>query len=193
MSWSQIFLTPIICCCKLHSCVIREVEMEKLKSDLTPALKFIKQDRKKDILLSAEKLFATRSYDGVSIRDIAYDANVPSRLGGYYFGKKDDLFEAIFEHRKSNIDERLSLIEKAKEKADQADALERIVIAWCEPVIRMRAHPDGENFLILVARTVWDQSEIAARVVKRFYDQLARYFVHALNIVYPEVDRATCY
>lgn len=167
--------------------------MRETDGDTAPALKFIKQDRKKEILLSAEKLFALRSYDGVSIRDIADDAGVPSRLVGYYFGKKDDLFEAIFEHRKPNIDERISLLEQARVQHDAPDALEKIVSAWCFPVIQMRAHPEGENFLILVARTVWEQSELAVRVIQRFYDHLAQDFVATLHLVYPNIDEKTRY
>ncbi|MGZ9713020.1 TetR/AcrR family transcriptional regulator [Glaciimonas sp. GNP009] len=167
--------------------------MKKDDINQAPVLKFIKQDRKKDILLSAEKLFAMRSYDGVSIRDIADDAGVPSRLVGYYFDKKDNLFEAIFEHRKPNIDERLNLLKEAKAHIDAPDALEKIVHAWCAPVVQMRAHPDGENFLILVARTVWEQSEIAVRVIQRYYDPLARDFIDALQVLFPDRDESSLY
>ncbi|MDY7547613.1 TetR family transcriptional regulator [Glaciimonas sp. CA11.2] len=63
----------------------------------TPILKPIKQDRKKNIVLSAEKLFAQFGYYAVLNRNIADVAGVPLRLTGYYFGKKEHLFEAIFE------------------------------------------------------------------------------------------------
>ncbi len=64
-------------------------------------------DRRYAILLAAEKLFAQRGYNGVSIRQIADEAGVPLALVGYYFGPKNELFRAIFEHWNSTIRERL--------------------------------------------------------------------------------------
>ena len=58
----------------------------------------VRPDRRFAILLAAEKLFAQRGYNGVSIRQIAEEAGVPLALVGYYFGPKQDLFHAIFEH-----------------------------------------------------------------------------------------------
>lgn len=149
-----------------------------------------KPNRKVNILLSAEKLFAMRSYDAVSIRDIADDADVPSRLVGYYYGKKEDLFEAIFVYRRDNILERQRLIRNANLQSAPAVALREIVNAWCGPVFTMRAHPDGENFLVLVARSVWEQSEVAVDTIKRHYDSLAEDFIAALNVIYPERSHA---
>ncbi|KAF1041351.1 MAG: hypothetical protein GAK35_03371 [Herbaspirillum frisingense] len=144
-----------------------------------------KPNRKINILLSAEKLFAMRSYDAVSIRDIADDAGVPSRLVGYYYGKKEDLFEAIFLYRQDNIRERQRRIREVDLTAPTGQALGEIVNAWCGPVLSMRSHPDGENFLVVVARSVWEQSEVAIDTIKRHYDGLAEDFIAALQVIYP--------
>ena len=45
-------------------------------------------NRQANILQAAERLFATRGFHGVSIRDIADEAGVPLALVGYYYGPK---------------------------------------------------------------------------------------------------------
>lgn len=161
------------------------------ETTLLPTSGVAQPNRKQDILLSAEKLFAARSYDAVSIRDIADDAGVPSRLVGYYYGKKEELFEAIFVYRHEHIQERRRLIKSANLTLTAPQALKEVVEAWCTPVITMRAKPEGENFLVLVARTVWEQSEVAIETVKRHYDSLAEDFILALAVIYPNRPRTS--
>ena len=88
-------------------------------------------DRKADILLAAEKLFAQSGYHAVSIRDIAQEAGVPLALVGYHYGPKHELFHAIFAHWNSTIEERLRELKNAH-------TLPRIVDAFVGPVLRMR-------------------------------------------------------
>ncbi len=74
-----------------------------------------------DILLAAERLFATKGFDGTSVRDIAHEANVNVAMINYYFGSKDKLLDTFFEWRVPdfmiNVDE-LALIENALDKID---------------------------------------------------------------------------
>jgi AcrR family transcriptional regulator len=51
------------------------------------------------ILNSAEKLFSVMGFDGSSVRDIAQDAGVNVAMISYYFGSKEKLMEAVFEHK----------------------------------------------------------------------------------------------
>jgi len=74
-----------------------------------------------DILLAAERLFATKGFDGTSVRDIAHEANVNVAMINYYFGSKDKLLDTFFEWRVPdfmiNVDE-LGLIDNALDKID---------------------------------------------------------------------------
>lgn len=49
------------------------------------------------ILEIAEQLFATKGFDGVTVRDIAEQAHVNVAMINYYFGNKDDLYLGIVE------------------------------------------------------------------------------------------------
>ena len=51
------------------------------------------------IMQAAEKLFAAKSFDGTSVRDIAEEAEVNLAMISYYFGSKKKLMEAIFNYR----------------------------------------------------------------------------------------------
>lgn len=50
------------------------------------------------ILLAARKLFAERGFDATSVRQICDLADVNVALVSYYFGGKEKMFEALFEH-----------------------------------------------------------------------------------------------
>ena len=122
-------------------------------------------DRKADILLAAEKLFAQRGYHAVSIRDIAQEAGVPLALVGYHYGPKHELFHAIFAHWNSTIEERLLGLKTAH-------TLPRIIDAFVGPVLRMRQSSEGEYYALLVARELFHVQDESDRVLRDFFDPL---------------------
>lgn len=137
-------------------------------------------DRRHNILLAAEKLFATYGYHAVSIRQIADEAQVPLALVGYYFGAKQQLYHAIFEHWSSIIKERLSALKTAM--ADQTgDRLTRLVEAFITPVIRLRASPEGEYYALLMTRGLALQSEEEDAIIREFFDPMALAFIKAFH------------
>lgn len=148
-------------------------------------------DRRQAILLAAEKLFAQRGYHAVTIRQIALEAGVPLALVGYYFGQKHELFEAIFDHWRATIDERLSGLQAAVD-ADGPDLLRQIVEAFVQPVLRMRASSEGEFYALLVARELSYASPEADRVLRRHFDPLAHAYIVALQSALPHAGVGAC-
>jgi AcrR family transcriptional regulator len=143
-------------------------------------------DRRLAILTSAERLFAEHGFDAVSIRNIATDAGVPAGLVGYYFGRKSELLDALFERRRGYIDERIRGIEAAAADAGGAQAtIARLVRAWAEPPIALRAAPDGADFSRLVARLAIERGPEARHILERFYDPLADTFIDAMHAALP--------
>ncbi|MCD7780426.1 MAG: TetR/AcrR family transcriptional regulator [Candidatus Gastranaerophilales bacterium] len=55
------------------------------------------------ILLSATKLFALKGFDGVSIREICREADVNISMISYYFGGKNELYQAIVDEQSEKI------------------------------------------------------------------------------------------
>ena len=106
-------------------------------------------EKQKQILSTAERLFSTKGFDGTSVRDIADDAGVNIAMISYYFGSKEKLMEALFEQRTTNIkvkvesllqDDKSTPFEKVELLAD--DIITRIMnkqqffkIMMCEQVI----------------------------------------------------------
>ena len=58
-----------------------------------------KVDKREHIINTAIQLFATRGFEGSSIRDIAAAAGVNIAMINYYFGSKEGLFLAIFDRK----------------------------------------------------------------------------------------------
>ncbi|MEO6905757.1 MAG: TetR family transcriptional regulator [Ginsengibacter sp.] len=58
-------------------------------------------NKKEIIIQSAIKLFGTKGFEGTSVRDIAFDAQVNVAMINYYFGSKEKLFENVVEYRAS--------------------------------------------------------------------------------------------
>jgi AcrR family transcriptional regulator len=153
-------------------------------------------NRRRDILLAAEALFAAKGFHGVSIRDIAQAAEVPLALVGYYFGPKVELYQQIYRERAGYIQIRLAALAQAQALASPGELLEEIVKAFVLPVLDVAASVDGRHFLRLIARGINDQLAEDEVVVRELFDPLAQAFIAALNQALPQSSRATvtwCY
>jgi AcrR family transcriptional regulator len=147
-------------------------------------------DRKADILLAAEKLFALNGYHAVTIRQIAQEAGVPLALVGYYYGQKHELFHAIFEHWNHTITERLAALRTVREQAGTADYLERVIAAFVEPVLRLRASPEGEWYALLMTRGLNEPGQETDRAMRQYFDPMAHAFIEALMACFPACTKA---
>ena len=147
-------------------------------------------DRRKAILLAAEKLFAQAGYHAVTIRSIAQEAGVPLALLGDYFGAKHELFVAIFEHWAPTCDQRLSALAAVPLDPANPGTLPAIVRAFALPVIALRASAEGEYCALLVARQMAVETEQVEPAMRSFFDPLARAFINALCPALPQAGRA---
>lgn len=140
----------------------------------------VKLDRRQNILLAAEKLFAQKGLHAVSIRAIAEEAQVPLALVGYYFGQKHELYHAIFEHWNSMTSERLIWLKEAmgQEKEDRLEALVEVFIG---PAIQLRASAEGEYYALLMTRGLSLQSEDEDAIIREFFDPMANAFIDAFH------------
>ncbi|MBQ0958505.1 TetR family transcriptional regulator [Ideonella sp. 4Y11] len=153
-------------------------------------------DRRTNILLAAEKLFALRGYHAVSIRDIAAEAGVPLALVGYYFGAKHELYHAIFETWSPAIAGRRQALDAVMQEPDLALRLERIVDTFVSPLIALHQHPEGQYYALMAARDLAAPTEESERSNREFFDPLAHAFIDALMSTAPGASRgqvAWCY
>jgi AcrR family transcriptional regulator len=74
---------------------------------------------KEQIVLAAERLFAEHGIDGISLRRIGAAAgNANNSAVQYHFGSKDELIQAIFDHRLPRLHERRMLLIAARRPDD---------------------------------------------------------------------------
>src|SRR5215475_11126568 len=78
-------------------------------------------EKKDHIIDTAIELFATKGFEGTSIRDLAAAADVNVAMVNYYFGSKEKLFEALVQRKAASSrnllteianDSKLTAIEK---------------------------------------------------------------------------------
>lgn len=153
-------------------------------------------DRKLNILLAAEKLFAQHGFHGVSIRDIAAEAGVPLALVGYYFGAKLELYEAIFESWRPMFEGRAQALQAAITEAAPGERLDRILDAFVSPVVALQQHPQGRYYALMAARDLAAPTPEADQLQRRFFDPMAHAFIDALCGLHPKATRgqvAWCY
>jgi AcrR family transcriptional regulator len=97
------------------------------------------------IFLAAERLFAERGFDGVSVRDIVAEAQVNLAAVNYHFGSKSELLLAVFRARTKQLNrERRDALRAAETQHDGAAPLEAILRALLGPPILWRDPASGK-------------------------------------------------
>ncbi len=98
------------------------------------------------IFLAAERLFAERGFDGVSVRDIVQAADVNLAAVSYYFGSKSELMLAVFRRRARELNqERRALLRDAEARHGGAPPLAEILRALMGPPILWRDPASGKD------------------------------------------------
>ncbi len=152
-----------------------------------------KRDR---ILDAAEHLFAERGFEGVTLRQIASKAGVDVALASYHYGKKDELFTAVFQRRANELNtRRLEALMRAKHEAQPNKvSVEAIISAFLRPLEDVQRTGDSgwQDYLALIAyvnnHTYWGQ-----RLMTAAFDQLVIEFIDALKAALPDAPNEKIY
>ncbi len=152
-----------------------------------------KRDRILDV---AERLFAEHGFDGVTIRQIASGAEVDVALASYHFGKKLDLFQAVFGRRAEELNERrlAALREVQAQAGEEGPSVEQIIEAFLRPleIAQETGDPGWRHYLALVAY-VNNSPYWGKRMMSRMFDKLVNEFVDALRIALPDASDKDIY
>jgi len=144
------------------------------------------------ILDAAEMLFSWRGFYGVSLREIAAEADVKLALTHYHFGSKENLFGAVIDRRAA---EHAVRIEQALEQAkgvtgarrERREAILRALIATIVDRA-MRGGPGWKNYVRLLAFVAnHPQEEEYVSPFRTHYDHVIHDFVEALAALHPEM------
>jgi len=144
------------------------------------------------VLEVAERLFAERGLDAVSIRDIIAAAGANLGAINYHFGTKDRLIEAVFERRLiPSIQERLRALESVERAAgDRPPRLKAVLEAIFRPVVEEAMDPKrgGATFGKLMARCLVDPNPVMERVMQKRFSAMAKRFDAALSRAMPSLS-----
>ncbi|MFK7830063.1 MAG: TetR/AcrR family transcriptional regulator [Congregibacter sp.] len=155
-----------------------------------------KRDR---ILDAAESLFAEHGFDGVTLRQIATKAGVDVALANYHFGKKLDLFQAVFDRRAEMLNRarREALHARQAASGKRGPSVEQIIEAFLRPLeLAQETGDEGwRNYLALIGY-INSSPYWGPRMMSQLFDELVQEFVEALKKALPKArdeDVYWCY
>ncbi|WP_141013718.1 TetR family transcriptional regulator [Nocardioides sambongensis] len=140
-------------------------------------------DTGRRILLAAERLFAAKGIDAVSLRAVMAAAGTNVASVHYHFGSKDALVAALITERSGEVAARRTalLADAARPGALTAGALAR---AFVEPVAAM-ALSDGRHWVRLIGQIMTSRHPSLSVVVDGFRTQ-AITFTDLLQELHPD-------
>lgn len=152
-----------------------------------------KRDRILDV---AEELFAMHGYDGVTLRQIATGAKVDVALASYHFGRKLDLFHAVFERRAEHLNEaRLEALYACQRQAGpDGPSVEAILEAFLRPLELAQETGDSgwRHYLALIAY-VNNSPYWGRRMMSKLFDSLVLEFIEALKKALPHASEESIF
>ncbi len=155
-----------------------------------------KRDR---ILDAAEELFAEHGYDGVTLRRIATAAGVDVALASYHFGKKLDLFQAVFQRRAATLNQsRLDALAECRRMAGRnGPTVEQIIEAFLRPLeLAQETGDEGWRHYLALIAYINNSPYWGPRMMSRLFDELVQEFIDALRKALPgarDEDIYWCY
>jgi AcrR family transcriptional regulator len=155
--------------------------------------------RRERILDAAEALFAEHGYDGVTLRRIATRAGVDVALANYHFGKKLDLFEAVFKRRAEllNAERRRALHACQASAGSEGPSVEAIIEAFLRPLeLHQETGDEGWRHYLALIAYINNSPYWGPRMMSRLFDELVQEFIDALKKALPgarEEDVYWCY
>ena len=146
------------------------------------------------ILDSAEKLFASKGYEGTSMRMITSEAGANLAAVNYHFGSKEDLARALFRHRLTPINEIRSQLlkeirdsaEKSGKKPDIDIVLRGLLVTTIEYVTSGGA---ARTLPILVGRSMMEPTGVLRSAFIECVSPLIDEIVDTLQLALPNLSR----
>jgi AcrR family transcriptional regulator len=141
------------------------------------------------ILKTAERLFAERGFNGVSVRELAGAANVNIASIGYHFRSKEGLLAQVYRrHCEPMIEERLRGLKVASCLAGSA-RVKAIIEAFVRLALQQVNAEEGVTFIRLRAVLSGENSELLEKLVADSFDQSSTAFIDALCDCLPHLSR----
>lgn len=127
------------------------------------------------LLDAAEKLFAERGIDAVSLNSIARYANqLNSSVMQYHFGSKTGLVDAILERRMEDLNRRRNELIADIDTSDRATALHRVAEAMVLPFAEHLFIEGGSSYLRFTAQVTFNADKSLFEMARGKHDSAVR-------------------
>jgi AcrR family transcriptional regulator len=141
------------------------------------------------LLDAAERLFAKRNYQIVTLREIAAEANANVGQIAYHFGKKETLVRETIQRRAGELNrERIALLENYEELVGRENVeVEPLVRALILPYYNRLDDEEGQwrHFATFVGRSVWDGT--LSTYMSESFDEVAKLYIAAFMRALPSL------
>ncbi len=137
------------------------------------------------VLDAAERCFASRGFEAVSIRQIAREAGVTLGVVGFHGGSKEDLFATVVTRRAETLHSlRMKQLEALQDRG--AITIRDLVDAYISPYLEIasRGDPQWRAYAKLVAREA--SHEPNSPHIRKLYNPAARAFIAEIKKLKPE-------
>src|SRR5690606_32825861 len=145
------------------------------------------------IMDTAEDLFATRGFHGVSLRDIAKAAGIHVGSISYHFASKEGLLLEIYRrHCRPMNQRRAELLREAERIGDPDQRLEAILRAYILPAFSSGADlaGGGARFTRLRAMMSAEGNEAVKEVIASTFDTTSHALNDAIGRCLPDLPRS---
>ncbi len=151
-------------------------------------------DTRERILDAAEHLFAHQGYHNTSLREITGKARANLAAVNYHFGSKENLIEAVIQHRfiplNQNRLEQLKKIKAAAQVENRRPQVKDIMRAFIEPTIRfLESGPGSQDFLTIIARAHTDPDGTIRNLFSQMVGPMFQEFFETLCEALPNLSR----
>ena len=138
------------------------------------------------ILDAAERLFAARGYDAVSVREITREAGVNVAAVHYHFGSKEAVLRGVADRFVDSLNARRAELLDALLRRDRDPGIVSLIEAFVRPDIEvlLRLHERGPVVAHFLGRLYLDQTPwIREMAQEQFAPVATRYFPHLARAV----------
>ena len=123
----------------------------------------------------AERMFAEKGIDAVSLSSIARDANqLNASVMQYYFGSKMKLIEAILERRMEELNARRSELITSVDVSNPSRALHQVAEAMVLPFAEQLSLERGSSYLRFVAQVTFSADQSVFEMMRGRHDSATR-------------------
>jgi len=145
------------------------------------------QETRDRLLDAAERLFAKRGLDAVSVRDITAAAGANTAAIHYHFGSKQELVSSILDRRAAWVGARRAARLDELEQRDDV-ALRDVVDALVRPTADLADDTAGGRQYVALLAALGAHPELVKLVIGA-YDPYTDRYLHLLARVTPGLDR----